>query len=463
MSKKQISKALLVLGLVFLMNSNPILAQDNVGIGTTTPNASALLDLTANNKGLLIPRVTLVAANNGTSPVNTPATGLLVYNIGGTLTAGFYYWNSTQWIQVGSGGGSTTCSTLQQAYDCGGSAAGRQITTSGNNPVAITATGASTIALKVIHTNSGVAVSADGTGITSQYATIQATTVSNYGTVGGTGTNQPTSAIIGSSTGKAFAVSGQIEATATAEAGIFGNNLRTSGGHGIRGIGVNGVVGESNYPAGYGVYGRNNGSAEPGCGVYGVGVTGVAGQSTNNALSYGLYSYDDAGIFNNLDVGGSFSANGTKSFIIDHPADPENKFLKHFCVESNEVLNMYRGTVSLNEQGEAIVKLPAYFNDININFSYQLTAVGASMPNLYVKSEIGSDNSFVLSGGVANAKVSWTVYTERNDKVMQNNPTMKNSEPVKEGKYKGKYCNPEYYGKPKTANYLYRPGALLDR
>ena len=279
--------------------------------------------------------------------------------------------------------------------------------------------------LKVIHTNTGVAISADNTSTTSQYATIQATTVSNFGTVGGTGTDQPTSAVIGNSSGKAFGVSGPIMATATAEAAIFGNNLRSSGGHGVKGIGVNGIVGESNYTAGYGVFGRNNSATDPGIGVYGVGLTGVAGQSLNNTLSYGLYSYDDCGIYNNLDVGGAFSANGTKSFIIDHPTDPENKFLKHFCIESNEVLNMYRGTVMLNEQGEAIVKLPAYFSTININFSYQLTPVGASMPNLYVKSEIDANNTFVLSGGVAHAKVSWTVYTERNDKVMQNNPEMK--------------------------------------
>jgi len=463
MFKKRINKALFVLGLVLAIESTPVLAQDNVGIGTTTPNASALLDLTSSNKGLLIPRVTLVAANNGSTPVNTPATGLLVYNTGGTLTAGFYYWNSTQWVQVGSGGSTSTCSTLQQAYDCGGSGVGRQITTTGSNPVAITANDASTIALKVIHTNTGVAISADNTSTSSQYATIQATTVSNFGTVGGSGTDQPTSAVIGSSTGKAFGVSGQIMATATAEAAVFGNNLRTTGGHGVKGIGVNGIVGESNYTAGYGVFGRNNSAADPGIGVYGVGVTGVSGQSTNNALSYGLYSHDDCGIYNNLDVGGAFSANGTKSFIIDHPADPDNKFLKHFCIESNEVLNMYRGTVILNDQGEAIVELPAYFSTININFSYQLTPVGASMPNLYVKSEIGANNTFVLSGGAANAKVSWTVYTERNDKVMQNNPDMKNSEPLKTGKYKGKYCNPEFFGKPKSAGFLYRPTPSLAR
>ena len=462
MSKKRINKTLLVFGLVFLISSTPILAQDNVGIGTTTPNASALLDLTASNKGLLVPRVTLVAANNGSSPVNAPATGLLVYNTGGTLTAGFYYWNSTQWVQVGSGGSSSTCNTLQQAYDCGGSGAGRQITTTGSNPVAITANDASTIALKVIHTNTGVAISADNTSTSSQYATIQATTASNFGTIGGTGTDQPTSAIIGNSSGKAFGVSGQVMATATAEAALFGNNLRTSGGHGVKGIGFNGTIGETNYPGGNGIYGANHATGD-GIGTAGEGFYGVAGQSTDATNGWGVYCVGTAGVDGNLIVGGSFSASGTKSFMIDHPQYPDSKFLKHFCVESNEVINMYRGTVTLNENGEAEVSLPSYFNLININFSYQLTPIGSPMPNIFVKQEIGEKNSFVLSGGVANGKVSWTVYAERNDETLKNNPKMKDSEPLKEGRFSGKYCNPAFFGKPQSSGIFNLPKRSLIR
>jgi F0F1-type ATP synthase membrane subunit c/vacuolar-type H+-ATPase subunit K len=121
---KRLAILLLVILLSGFMKSTD--AQNNVGIGTTTPNVSALLDLTSTSKGLLIPRVTLLAAGNGTSPVNSPATGLLVYNTGGALSAGFWYWNGTLWTQIGAGGGG--CSTLDLAYDCGGAGAGRSIT-----------------------------------------------------------------------------------------------------------------------------------------------------------------------------------------------------------------------------------------------------------------------------------------------------------------------------------------------
>ena len=50
-------------------------AQNNVGIGTNTPDASAKLDIIDANKGLLIPRVALTATNLA-GPITSPATSL---------------------------------------------------------------------------------------------------------------------------------------------------------------------------------------------------------------------------------------------------------------------------------------------------------------------------------------------------------------------------------------------------
>ena len=85
------------------------IAQQNVGIGTNTPNASARLDITATNRGLLIPRVTLTSLTD-VSTVPTPATGLLVFNTNAALSGGtgFYYNNGTttaaQWLKLQTGG-----------------------------------------------------------------------------------------------------------------------------------------------------------------------------------------------------------------------------------------------------------------------------------------------------------------------------------------------------------------------
>ena len=77
-------------------------AQTNVGIGTSSPAASAKLQISATDKGLLIPNVSLVAVSNGTTPVSSPATGLLVWNTNASVTGGtgvgYYYWNGSIWV-----------------------------------------------------------------------------------------------------------------------------------------------------------------------------------------------------------------------------------------------------------------------------------------------------------------------------------------------------------------------------
>jgi hypothetical protein len=75
-----------------------------VGIGTTTPEASSILDVTASDKGFIAPRVALSNVVNSTSPINSPVEGLMVYNTNSTVTGGsgtgYYYWNGTQWAKL---------------------------------------------------------------------------------------------------------------------------------------------------------------------------------------------------------------------------------------------------------------------------------------------------------------------------------------------------------------------------
>lgn len=76
----------------------------NVGINTASPDASSLLDLSATDRGLLVPRVSINNANLS-APVSAPATSLLVYNtnaaiIGGS-GSGFYYWTGSAWNKLG--------------------------------------------------------------------------------------------------------------------------------------------------------------------------------------------------------------------------------------------------------------------------------------------------------------------------------------------------------------------------
>jgi hypothetical protein len=91
--------------LFFFLFSVQVYAQ--TGIGTTTPEASAKLDVSSSNKGFLPPRITLTSLTDITTIPN-PATGLLVYNTGNNvgLVAGYYYWNGSSWATIATATGS---------------------------------------------------------------------------------------------------------------------------------------------------------------------------------------------------------------------------------------------------------------------------------------------------------------------------------------------------------------------
>ncbi|MCC4212862.1 hypothetical protein [Leeuwenhoekiella parthenopeia] len=76
-----------------------------VGIGTTNPVSGALLDISATDKGLMIPRVALTGTNDTTTVTPAATTGLLVFNTATTtgstaVSQGFYYWDGTKWVKM---------------------------------------------------------------------------------------------------------------------------------------------------------------------------------------------------------------------------------------------------------------------------------------------------------------------------------------------------------------------------
>jgi len=85
---------------LFALTAFMVHSQNNTGIGTTTPDASSLLDLTSTNKGMLIPRMTGAQR----TAISSPAFGLLVYQTDSQgppaiTTPGFYVFE-----QVGASG-----------------------------------------------------------------------------------------------------------------------------------------------------------------------------------------------------------------------------------------------------------------------------------------------------------------------------------------------------------------------
>ncbi|MCB9191697.1 MAG: hypothetical protein H6603_01600 [Flavobacteriales bacterium] len=329
-------------------------------------------------------------------------------------------------VTLPSGGGSGN--TLDMAYDQGGAGLGRSITVDAGE-VQMTTASANGNALKLINNNTGTALVAQTTNASTQFSAIQAQTNSS---------STAASAVVGSTSGAAWAVTGQAEANSTAQSAVYGSNLRTNGGHGVQGIGFNGVVGETDYSQGNAVFGENYDAIAPlgnGIGVAGTGYYGVVGEDRYLGGQAGAN-----GVFSN----GNFTATGTKNFTIDHPTDPANKFLRHFSSESNEVLNIYRGNVTFDANGEALVEMPDYYDLINKNPSYQLTPIGGYM-QLFIKEKLENDR-FVIGGGTPGAEASWTVYAERNDPYLQQYPFHRDVEVEKREGQKGTYLMPQLYG-----------------
>lgn len=133
------------------------------------------------------------------------------------------------------------------------------------------------------------------------------------------------------------------------------------------------------------------------------------------------------------------------SFQIDHPLDPANKYLYHSFVESPDMMNIYNGIITLDENGQAAVTLPDWFESLNQNFRYQLTAVGAPGPNLHIAERI-RNNTFRIAGGQPGMEVSWRVTGVRHDAWA--NARRIPVEVLKPASEQGSYIHPELFGAP---------------
>ncbi len=241
-------------------------------------------------------------------------------------------------------------------------------------------------------------------------------------------------------------------------AGVIGDNTFGEAvvGRNRGGNGVGAVVGR-NDSSGYGVRGFNTKNGYGVLGQAGIsGGTGTAGRfenvnaaNTSDALQVVTNSSGNAARFTgNVVVNGNLTVSGTVAkgggtFKIDHPLDPKNQYLYHSFVESDQMMNLYDGVTRLDEKGEATVTLPKWFEALNGDFRYQLTAIGAPGPGLYIAEEI-SGNRFRIAGGTPGMKVSWQVAGVRHDAYAEKNRIQ--VEVAKPEGERGTYLHPDAFG-----------------
>ncbi len=97
------------ISMMLLLATSFNLYAQNVGINTdgSAPDSTAMLDIKASDKGILLPRIALTGKDDSTT-ISSPTTSLLIYNTAtagagaNAVTPGFYYYNGTEWTGVGS-------------------------------------------------------------------------------------------------------------------------------------------------------------------------------------------------------------------------------------------------------------------------------------------------------------------------------------------------------------------------
>jgi len=224
-------------------------------------------------------------------------------------------------------------------------------------------------------------------------------------------------------------------------AGVCGKPQSSSGGafpSGVMGIGSSNQTG---------VYGQS----DDGRGVWGLSTNGSGVEGYSTAGHAGWFSGD-------VNITGHLTKSSGK-FVIDHPLSPATMYLNHSLVESPEMKNIYDGVVVLDSRGEATIKLPRWFEALNGDLRYQLTAIGGAAPDLHIASEV-KGGRFRIGGGKPKMKVCWQVTGVRQDAWAKHHPMQ--VEERKTGREKGKYRHPEVFGKPEEMSiYWNRDPRLL--
>ncbi len=213
----------------------------NVSINTSgaAADASAMLDITSLNKGLLIPRMTQTQR----SAISSPANALLVYQTDGTQ--GFYYYStlSSSWVMLAnSGGGSVTTASVVSANGFGGSVANPTttpaitLTTSvngmikGNGTALSAATSGTDYAPGTAANSTGIVKSTTGTGalttaVAADFPTLNQNTTGTAANITGVLNTTSLPALTGDVTNTAGSAATTISANAVTTAKVINSAI----------------------------------------------------------------------------------------------------------------------------------------------------------------------------------------------------------------------------------------------
>lgn len=296
----------------------------------------------------------------------------------------------------------------------------------------------------------GQALGANGFGVYGYGSGSGSSTGGFFGSSGqsGVGVHGEATSVTGSNFG------GQFSIRSPEGAGVYAESVASNGGFAAHFVGnaygTAAVQSENNSPsggaiAGYFISGSPDSRALYGLATSGSGVTyGVVGQSNSATGGVGVWGTASPNGYA-VQAIGNLAVSGNKSFRIDDPRDPENRYLFHYCAEGPEPLNVYSGSVVTDASGHASVELPEYFELINRDPRIQLTVDNDGEDMVFAMAMGGvKGRTFRLKTSKGRVKVYWEVKAVRNDPYVR-----RYGAPVEVEKpesLRGTYQHPELYG-----------------
>lgn len=432
----------------------------NVAINTSgaAPAASAMLDISSTNSGLLIPRMTSAQR----TAIATPATGLKVYD---TSTNTFWWFDGTVWVeQLGSGNGWMTTGNAITTTGIFGSTSNQSIRILSNNTERMRLLNTGELVINSITPFSGDLLSAYSTG--TQFpinAYVSGTGSVSAGTFSNTSTATNGVGVLGSIVGGSGIAAVRGNAGTTSGSGVLGVG-QSSVGFGLRGVNLNAsgtamILAGNNLGASYlingsgaastgsttGIWGRTTagtgvggifsgnaqGATSPasGAGVSGVGtLIGVAGYGLSTAagtLKSGGYfeggngaSFAYVGAVTVAGVNRKIEGNGTVNTTVK---DLNGNLVVMSCPESPENLFQDFGRGQLTN-GRCHISLdPVFAKNIIVNDEHPLYVhiqLKGNCNGVYVSNENGNGFDVIeLNAGVSNVKFTYFVSANRADEI----------------------------------------------
>jgi len=452
--------------ILFLFTGFTLTAQ--VGIGTISPNSDALLDVDAssNSGGILLPRLAL-SNTTSPSPLSADVAGMVVYNTAtaGDVSPGFYYNDGSVWVKIATGNNDDWTTTGNSGTSPGTNFVG----TTDNQDLAF-----------YTNNNEQMRILANG------FVGINTTSANEYLDVNG-------DIDIGGGSTDYDNYSENVYIRAQSEEWFISVANESDAADSDFFVGLNADSGDSNFkvtPNGRISIGKDDDNPDDMVHITNDqnATTTIRIDNTNSNGSTSLelwdgssleayFSHDnntdvlelgnndtngtvelcaDGGVVMTLDANSDVNvvnnlSKGGGSFKIDHPLDPDNKYLYHSFVESPDMMNVYNGNITTNSNGVAKVVLPDYFSALNKDYRYQLTAIG-SFAKTMISKEL-SNNSFKIKSDLPNVRVSWQVTGIRKDPYANENRIIPEVE--KESHLKGKYLHPNAYNLTKESGIYY--------